>query len=562
VRFGDAFEHIGVGAFAGSGLEIVEIPDSVRGIGENAFNHCQSLQRVELPTDLQKLEPRTFLGCINLEILFVGPETVIGVDEDTGATPFNDHDATDRLEKLVFLCLKDSNTDGFAQKYGFDCIYYNDPGDQSSGFSGKIGDQVTWSLNTITGHLVVAGHGVTWDYTGRNLPWRDYSQYIRSVTVQEGITDIGHYTFANCDSLETVTLPDSLGRLEGGSFVGCPALKSVSIGKNTTLSRENVDGFVVTPFNDQHETDFPENLEITCDSGSDAESFAQQFDIKLNLHEASTGGNTDSDTDESDTDTDTGAKTVSGKCGDNLTWVLNLDTGAMTIDGTGKMWNFHSSNYQGDCDCVWADYYEQIRSVTIGNGVTSVGSYAFMNCNNLTKVTLGNSVKVIERCGFYQTPLKTVTIPNSVEKISDWAFYECASLKTVSLGAVKEIGYLAFCGTAIETLVIPDSVHTLGKGAFGSCNQLRSITIGASVTVIPPTAFDFSFALEEVYIPANVKEIGAYAFSSCTALKRVTLASAETQIAPTAFNSCTNFQGTVILGEDVEPTVPKFEGVG
>lgn len=74
--------------------------------------------------------------------------------------------------------------------------------------------------------------------------------------------------------------------------------------------------------------------------------------------------------------------TSSGECGDNLTWVLD-DNGVLTIAGSGDMWNWYGN-------LPWTS--EEVQQVAIEDGVTSISSYAFYYCTNLTSITIPDSV--------------------------------------------------------------------------------------------------------------------------------------------------------------------------
>ncbi len=134
------------------------------------------------------------------------------------------------------------------------------------------------------------------------------------------------------------------------------------------------------------------------------------------------------------------AATYSGTCGDNLTWTFNESTGELSITGTGAMYDYDGY------DCPWGAYIDDIKSVVIGNSVTTIGDYAFMNCYRLISVIIPNGVTTIGRGAFDMCySLTSVTIPDSVTTIGNYAFYGCESLTSVT---------------------IPDSVTTIGDYAF------------------------------------------------------------------------------------------------
>ena len=185
----------------------------------------------------------------------------------------------------------------------------------------------------------------------------------------------------------------------------------------------------------------------------------------------------------------------SGTCGDNLQWKLT-DEGVLTITGTGEMQDWHKSK-----PSPWhAD--KSVKQVIIGDGVTTIGSSAFSDCDSLTSVTIPNSVTEIGYSAFELCfSLTSVTIPNSVTTIGSSAFAGCSSLTSVTIG---------------------NSVTTIGHGAFYGCSSLTSVTIGNSVTEIGYYAFSGCSSLTSVTIPNSVTTIGYYAFSGCKNVKQIT----------------------------------------
>ena len=118
--------------------------------------------------------------------------------------------------------------------------------------------------------------------------------------------------------------------------------------------------------------------------------------------------------------------TPSGTCGDNLTWTLD-DEGTLTISGTGSMYDYSYSS-----SAPWYSYRSSIKSVVIGDSVTSIGDYAFRYCSSLTSVVIPDSVTSIGNDAFYSCgSLTSVVIGDSVTSIGEGAFYYCSALKDV-----------------------------------------------------------------------------------------------------------------------------------
>ncbi len=212
-----------------------------------------------------------------------------------------------------------------------------------------------------------------------------------------------------------------------------------------------------------------------------------------------------------------GAETVSGTCGDNLTWEYDTSTYTLTISGTGTMTNYSTSSYNGfwATSAPWGSYYNTMKTVIINSGVTSVGSYAFYSCTELTSVTIGNGVTSIGGIAFYGcTSLESFTIGNRVTSIGYDVFHNCTSLNKVNISDIAAWCNISFAtynsnplycahnlylnGKLVIDLVIPDSVTSIGSYAFSYCTGLTSVTI-----------------------PDSVKSIGHYAFSGCTGLNTV-----------------------------------------
>ena len=260
------------------------------------------------------------------------------------------------------------------------------------------------------------------------------------------------------------------------------------------------------------------------------------------------------------------ADVQTGKCGDNVTYSLDTETGVLTISGTGKMTAF--SRFDD------SPFYQNsnIKSVIIGNGVTSIGDYVFEGCENLTSVTIPNTVISIGDDAFdCCTSLTNVTIPDRVTSIGNEAFYYCKSLTSVTIpDSVTSIGSYAFCGcksltsvsigngvtniysfafvdcTSLTSVTIPDSVTSIGDYAFDGCTSLAGVTVGNGVTSIGSGAFNGCESLTSVTIPDSVTSIGSYAFDGCTSLTSITIPDSVTSIDNYAFYSCWDLTSVTI----------------
>ena len=238
----------------------------------------------------------------------------------------------------------------------------------------------------------------------------------------------------------------------------------------------------------------------------------------------------------------------SGTCGPNLRWLLT-DNDVLVITGKGKMNDYLYHNRS-----PWSK--SDIKRIIIGDGVTTIGEFAFYGCNTLTSVTIPNSVKTIGEHAFAGcSALTSVTIPNSVTEIGSSAFEYCSSLTSVTIpNSVTTIGERAFSFClSLTSVTIPNNVTTISYGAFFNCSSLTSVTIPNSVTTIDIGAFSNCSALTSVNIPNSVTTIGSEAFSECTNLQKVNIGNSVKTIETSAFENCTSI--TQISSEAVVPPI-------
>ncbi|QRE11568.1 leucine-rich repeat protein [Flavobacterium psychrophilum] len=170
------------------------------------------------------------------------------------------------------------------------------------------------------------------------------------------------------------------------------------------------------------------------------------------------------------------------------------------------------------------EHCNNLTSVTIPNSVTTIGNYTFVGCSGLISVTIPNSVTDIENGAFFScSGLTSVTIPNSVTTIGDEAFADCSGLTSVTIpNSVTTIGDGSFAEcSGLTSVTIPNSVTTIGDGSFARCSGLTSVTIPNSVITINRGAFALCSGLTSVTIPNSVTTIRENAFAGCSSLRTV-----------------------------------------
>ncbi len=160
----------------------------------------------------------------------------------------------------------------------------------------------------------------------------------------------------------------------------------------------------------------------------------------------------------------------SGSCGDGLTW--SYSSGKLTISGTGAMDDFTSSTIP------WKSQVASIKTVVIGDNVTTIGDSAFYNCSALTSVTM----------------------PDGITSIGSAAFSQCAALAAITLPAdLETIGSYAFLGCSkLTKVVVPEGVETISSSVFYNCKAMTTVSL-----------------------PSTLKEVKGNAFYGCAALATV-----------------------------------------
>ncbi len=253
----------------------------------------------------------------------------------------------------------------------------------------------------------------------------------------------------------------------------------------------------------------------------------------------------------------TDTSTLSIDWGDNIT-TTHTDSGNFTTSHTYsdygdyeiKIWISSGSGLydfgNGTTSSVFVGGSQQTQRNTlmylfIGNNVSSIGNYAFVNCRSLTSINLPANLSSIGSSAFSNCPsLTSVNIPESVSSIGSSAFNSCYSLTSINIPAnVSSIETYTFYNCySLTSIVIPANLSSIGNYAFDSCYSLTSINIPANVSSIGKDAFQHCYSLTSVVIPESVSSIRDYTFYNCYSLTSISIPANVSSIGNYAFNSC------------------------
>lgn len=181
--------------------------------------------------------------------------------------------------------------------------------------------------------------------------------------------------------------------------------------------------------------------------------------------------------------------------------------------------------------------------MTIPEGLTSIGNYVFCGCSVPTSITIPESLTDIGDYAFSScTNLNSITLPEGVTSIGDHTFYRCSSLTSITLPeSLTNIGNNAFHNcSSLTTITLPENLTTIGNYAFAACSSLANINFPEGLTSIGESAFSGCSSLTNIIIPEGITSIMKFAFQGCSNLTSITLPKTLTCIEIRSFSACSN----------------------
>ncbi len=218
---------------------------------------------------------------------------------------------------------------------------------------------------------------------------------------------------------------------------------------------------------------------------------------------------------------------LSGECGENASFVLD-EEGTLTISGTGAMTDFEFD--ENSAKTPWWDQRDKIKKVVIEEGITTIGTVAFMGLSHLESAEIGNSVTEIHNLSFsFCSTLKSFRLPDNLKELGPRVFFADPELEEISISEdnedfvtadsvlfVKNMKTLCCYPAAKkdESYEVPDTVERLFTGAFGYASNLKSLTLPEGLKYIDAYVFRECTNISNLQLPSTLEKIGEMAFRS------------------------------------------------
>lgn len=217
--------EIGLMAFENTGMESLNLPDSIEEIGQFAFSNSQNLKNVDLPYRLAELQAGTFMNCTELDNVVIRPYTNVGTGEDENGKPYHPFSVHDQekgkyhtIDDITLHIYEETQAREFADEYG---IYYEYI------HNGRCGDNIEWEFDSTSNTLYLRGSGKSW-YFG--LDEAQIEERATEVGITQLFIEYPDWTYSFREEIENVVVGDEIENLNSYIFVNLVNLKNVDLG--------------------------------------------------------------------------------------------------------------------------------------------------------------------------------------------------------------------------------------------------------------------------------------------------------------------------------------------
>ena len=525
---------IGKAAFATSPFTKITLSEGIERIEENAFYDCQNLKEIILPDSLISIENHAFYWCQNLKSIEL-PKNLKIIGDGIFAQCY-----------INYIGLSEENSyfvkdNGIVYDSGYKKVIFSSKSEISCRI--KLPDSV--------------------EEIG------DYSFYycteLLSIQLPDNLKVVGENAFLWCDSLEGIDLPSGIEEIHKGAFASCHSItkfilpKSVSkIGENILFNIRNLKkveieasltdlkGICSQCYN-LEKVQLPEGLKILngFDSCRDLETITIPESVEV--IEAGTFSNSGLRIIHIPSKVKEIQESAFG-------WANKIET--ITVSEENKDYYVKNGMLFSVNQVLLGITSQQEGEIEILEGCTRIGSQIFYKRDNITKITIPDTVTELGDEVFLGcTQLAEISIGSGVTKIGHSCFWDTAYYKNEENweSAICYLGPYAICPDGEEKVLRIREGSTLLADSFSSVNySLKTVILPQSMQYIGSMAFWLCDSLENVIGGSQIKRIGQQAFYNNQSLKKIHLKGENITIEEEAFVYCYELKSVVIDAEKIE----------
>lgn len=524
VNFSKDVKRIGYNSFSGcKSLERFNYPEGVKEVEWSTFSFCDKLKFVYLPKSITIIADEAFAGCSSLaDISIPAKVKEIGGSAFWGCSNLKKIDLPKKLERIesytfAFSGLKKIELPETVSYIGDEAFYQcKFKTVKFPKILSYIGRNAFYCCQSIE-EIVIPGSVETISYSAFGM-----CSALKTVVIENGVKYINEEAFC-CSGIETLVLPDSLIMIENDICLDTYNLKTILytgskdewkkiyiFNRNAEFNNAEI---IYNYISSEHTKLKKQKATIgTCNKPGYTEGvYCKHCNKWIKGHQKIEVLHSDINVDRICDECGQSTIIESGKCGDDISWVL-YDDGELYINGSGKIFDF--------------DLYSKskVRKLIYGNGIESTG--CFYSYKNLESISFPDTLKTISFNAFRScSSLKEVVIPKNVTNIDQRAFANCISLKSV---------------------VLPPNLDYIDFGAFTGCESLKKVDLPDKIKYIDTHAFSNCIKLENIDIPDKVKFVEESAFDGCSNLKTVSVGKNTNSIDSLSFDNCPNLEKFIV----------------